>query len=159
MLQPFFPRDGNLPGSWEELGEGAPTLIALARLCSEALVRGTGSTRSLSKEAEAILFAARHRGVIEVRGVNDAFEAPDRFLAVRVELDAQRTLTFRNREEPQVTIRFFDAFRQLCEAGFVMHHLYRDFSLSQAGFERAQQIRESDVRQYLAQGYEFGLDA
>ena len=67
--------------------------------------------------------------------MNDAFSAPARFLAVRVELDEEQWLVFRSREDPAVTIRFLDGFRELCAAGLVMHHLYRDFSLTRAGFE------------------------
>ncbi len=77
------------------MGEGGPTLAALAALCARTLAESweTGAaTRTvepnvLSDEAKAILFLAQTRGVIEVRGVKTAFEAPGRLLAIYVEVD------------------------------------------------------------------------
>ncbi|MCA9223281.1 MAG: hypothetical protein KDA71_23355 [Planctomycetales bacterium] len=158
MLERFIDPKADLPGSWQELGEGAPTLIALAHLCAVAMTREKPLDIELSPEARAILVAARDRGVIEVKGMNQAFEAPERFLAVQIELDEQRMLTFRNREFPEITIRFFNGFRQLCQTGLVMHHLYRDFSLTQAGYELARTIDREEVESLLAQGMEFGAD-
>lgn len=147
-----------LQASWEALGEGAPTLAALAAICARAIVKPVkDSVEPLSREAQAILFAAKDRGVIEVRGVRTAFEAPARLLAVYVELDEHRTIAFRNREVPEVTVRFFEGLCQLCRAGLVLHHLHRDFSLSQAGFERAMQIEQAEVEALLAEATEFGL--
>ena len=155
-LQPY-PHDNGLTNGWEELGAGAPTLIALAQLCAEAVHRRDTTEVALSPEANAILFAAKTRGVIEVKGIHTAFEAPDRFLAVYIELDEQRTIVFRNREAPEITIRFFEGFRQLCQAGLVMHHLYHDFSLSARGFEAARAVREEDVAEAMKHAREFGL--
>lgn len=147
-----------MQASWEALGEGAPTLAALAAVCAGAIVSPTGqSVESLRDEARAILFAAKDRGVIEVRGVRTAFEGPARLLAVYVELDEHRTIAFRNREAPEVTVRFFEGFCQLCRAGLVLHHLHRDFSLSHAGFEKAGQIEKREVERLLAEATEFGL--
>jgi hypothetical protein len=100
-------------------------------------------------EARTILFAARRRGVLEIKGTNDAFEAPSRFLAVRVELDTERWLVFRSREDPAITIRFLDGFRELCAAGLVMHHLYRDFSLTKAGFDVASDVPQEEIQELL----------
>lgn len=157
MTLPPYPRDEGLPTGWEEMGAGAPTLIGLARLCADAIHRGAAADMELSPEALAILYAARDRGVIEVKGDHNAFEAPDRFLAIYVELDEQRTVVFRNRAEPEITIRFFNGFRQLCQAGLVMHHLYHDFSLTTAGFQRAQTITADDVAEPMTHAREFGL--
>jgi hypothetical protein len=157
MLERYFNPNRYLPGTWEELGEGAPTLIALAGICSRALLDGPIEPCELSLEAKTILFAARKRGIIELKAVNAAFEAQDRFLAVQVELDEQSFLVFRNRAEPEVTIRFFEGFRQLCVSGLVMHHLYRDFSLTVAGFDLAKQIKQEDVEKHLAMGTEYDV--
>lgn len=150
---------GYLQGGWEALGEGAPTLVALAQLCAQAIIEGPRPVDQLelSAEARAILFAARERGVIEIRGVHTAFEAPARHLAVYVEEDAERTIAFRSPERPEVTVRFFEGFCQLCRQGLVMHHLFRDFSLSRAGFEAAGRIQREEVAEMLAQATEFGL--
>ncbi len=148
---------GQMQASWEALGEGAPMLAALAALCARVVMDPPQSSGELSGEARAILFAAKDRGVIEVRGVRTAFEAPARLLAVYVERDEHRTVAFRNREYPEVTARFFDAFCQLCRAGLILHHLHRDFSLSKAGFEVARTIDESEVQALLAEATEFGL--
>lgn len=148
-----------LISSWEALGEGAPTLAALATLCAQQIVTPSElcSLEELSGEAQAILYAARHRGVIEVRGVSTAFEAPARMLAVYVEIDESQTVAFRDRERPETTLRFFEAFCQLCRRGLVMHHLHRDFSLTVRGFELARTVCEEQVGSYLAMATEFGL--
>ncbi|QEG38771.1 hypothetical protein [Roseimaritima ulvae] len=148
---------GQLQGSWEALGEGAPTLSALAAVCARGVVDPPTEVGELSGEAEAILYAAKDRGVIEVRGVRTAFEAPARLLAIYVELDEHRTIAFRNREDPQVTVRFFDGFCQLCRSGFILHHLHRDFSLSKTGFEAAGKIDKQKVESLLGEATEFGL--
>lgn len=137
------------PGSWEELGIGAPTIIALARLCGQALAGAERPDTPLSREAQAILVAARDRGIMEIKGVNTAFESPERLLAVHVELEPERWLIFRNRLDPQFTVRCLEGFRQLCASGLVLHHLYREFSLAHAGFERARTISAGDVQEIL----------
>lgn len=154
--QPFH---GEMAASWEALGSGGPTLAALAAVCARAIVDPPSAEPSpaLSREALAILFAARERGVIEVRGVRTAFEAPGRLLAVYVEEDPSRTIAFRNRERPEVTVRFLEGFCQLCRAGMIVHHLQRDFTLSVAGFARAKQIEREEVSEELGEATEFGL--
>lgn len=143
----IYSPDGREMVLWEELGAGAPTLIAFARLCSMAMASGvTGSAETLSEEARAILYAARHRGAIEIKGANSAFESSERFLSVCVELDAEQTFTLKQRDNPELNIRFLDGFRQLCAAGLVMHHQYRDFSLTVPGLEMARTIARDEVR-------------
>jgi hypothetical protein len=132
---------------WEELGEGAPTLVAFAHLCSRALAEERAAAlEGLSDEALGILYAAGRRGAIEVKGVNHAFESSERFLTVCVELDLERQLILKRRDDPELTIRFLDGFRQLCAGGLVMHHILRDFSLTRHGFEAARGIRRDQVR-------------
>ena len=46
--------------TWEDLGAGAPMIIALARLASQAIATESGVS-DLSGEARALLFAARDR--------------------------------------------------------------------------------------------------
>ncbi len=141
-----FSEDGRQMVLWQELGEGAPTLIAFARLCSDALAANyPGPEPSLSPEARAILYLARRRGAMEVKGVNHAFDSSERFLAVCVEIDLEREFILKRRDDPQLTVRFLDGFRELCAAGLVMHHLLRDFSLTRRGFEIAQSLRREDV--------------
>lgn len=148
--------ESSRPRRWDELGAGAPTLIALAELCSRAMAEQTCVTNGLSAEAKAILWAARQRGIIEVRGSNTAYESPSRFLTVYVELDEERRLRFRSRSDPAMNIRFFDGFRELCSTGLVMHHLYHEFSLTRAGFEFAATIAVHDVQTLLELGQECG---
>ena len=141
-----FSDDGRQMVLWQELGEGAPTLVAFARLCSDALAANRGIlTEPLGEEARAILYLARRRGTIEVKGVNHAFESSERFLTVCVELDLERTFILKRRDDPELTVRFLDGFRQLCATGLVMHHLFRDFSLTRVGFEVARTVRREDV--------------
>ena len=156
------PVDNYLHGSWEALGQGAPTLVALAQLCSDCWGLGKQPTENAAEnqfgpEARAILFAAQHRGIIEIRAVNSAFDAAARLLAVYVELSDERTIAFRDPKNPAVTVRFMEGFRELCQHGLVMHHIYRDFSLTPRGIKVAQLITASDVQHLLEQATEFGL--
>ena len=155
------PLDNYLSGSWDALGAGAPVLVALSQLCSNAMVEldtASGSELGpLSPESKAILVAARERGVIEIKAVNAAFEAPSRLLAVYIELDETQTIAFRDPQDPEVTVRFLEGFRVLCTKGFVMHHIHRDFSLTQRGFELAKTLSRQEVQPWLDKGTEFGL--
>ena len=155
------PVDNYLHGSWEALGNGAPMLVALAQLCSETWVRRDADFRvepsAFTLEARAILFAARARGIIEIRAVNSAFDAAARLLAVYVEVNAERTIAFRDPARPEVTLKFMEGFRELCKAGLIMHHIYRDFSLSPHAIALAGQIQVADVQSQLDMATEFGL--
>lgn len=155
------PLDNYLSGSWDALGAGAPILVALAQLSSQAMVSFDASKAmtadALPPEAKAILVAARNRGVIELKAVNAAFEAPSRMLAVYVEIDETQTIAFRDPNAPEVTVRFLEGFRVLCEQALVMHHVHRDFSLTSRGFELARTISQQEVQPWLDKGTEFGL--
>lgn len=156
-LLPATATDARWAETWQELGQGVPTLAGLARICSVSVATGGNQERPLSAEAKAILFAARHRGVLEIKGANRAFDAPGRMLAVYVETDPEHTLIFRSRENPSITIRFLAGFRELCLAGLVMHQIYQEFSLTREGLDLAQTIPEQDVEPLLALGTSFGL--
>ncbi len=134
-----------IAASWAAMGEGAPMLAALAGICARAVLQGPQELGPLQDEEQAILFMARDRGVIEVRGVHTGFEAPMRFLAVYVENAHQERLELRNRFRPEVTVRFFEAFCRLCRRGLILHHLHHDFSLSGGGYDLARTIDESTV--------------
>ncbi len=152
------PVDHYLTGSWEALGSGAPVLVALAQLTSQAMIdQPVVELEQLLPEAKAILFAALHRGMIEIKGSHTAFEAPARMLAVYIELNETQTIGFRDPGDPEVTVRFLEGFRQLCAAGLVMHHTHRDFSLTTRGFALARTLVQKDIQTWLDQGREFGL--
>src|SRR4029079_8303095 len=110
----------------------------------------------LSPEARCILFAAKDRGVVEVKGANRAFDAPGRMLAIYVEQDADHTLIFRSRENPAFTIRFLAGFRELCAAGLAMHHIYTEFSLTREGLEIAKSVPREEVEILLEQALAMG---
>ena len=150
MLQRNLSDDRSTGLSWEDTGAGAPTIIGFARLCSNALASGHVSTDGLSVEAIALLYAARERGVIEIKASNNAFDAIDRFLAVYVEIDPDTGFVFKRKDDPTRTIRFLDAFRELCAAGLVYHHLYREFSLTSDGFQFAAKIAREDIEDALS---------
>jgi hypothetical protein len=156
-LLPAAAADPKWAATWLELGQGAPTLAGFARVASIAVATGGDKAVKLSPEARCILFAARNRGVIEVKGSNRAFDAPGRMLAVYVETDADRTLIFRSRENPALTIRFLAGFRELCASGLVMHHIYTEFSLTREGLEFAQAIPAEEVESLLGLATEFGV--
>jgi hypothetical protein len=152
------PVDNYLHGSWEALGQGAPLLVALAQLCSERWSQGAAvPLEELSPTARAILYAARGRGVIEIRAVNSAFDAAARLLAVYVEVDEEHTLVFRDQRKPEVTLQFLDGFRELCTRGLIIHHIHRDFSLAPVAFDLARSIAAADVQALLDQATEYGL--
>lgn len=160
MLRDPLPTSANDPRwveTWHDLGEGAPTLAGLARICSQSMATGGNPDLPLSGEAQALLFAARERAMIEIKGSHRAFDAPSRMLAVYVEVGRERTLIFRNKENPAIGIRFLAGFRELCQSGLVMHHIYHDFSLTREGLERAKTIAETDVQEYLLLATEFGM--
>jgi hypothetical protein len=155
------PVDNYLHGSWEALGNGAPMLVALAQLCSERWVNQstlpTTEVADLSPEACAILFAARNRGTIEIRAVNSAFDAAARLLAVYVEVTDEQTIAFRDPSDPSVTAKFLEGFRQLCNRGLILHHIYRDFSLTSRALTLAAALDEASLREHLDKATEFGL--
>ncbi len=152
------PVDHYLTGSWEALGAGAPVLVALAQLTSQAIIdQPEVALEQLSPQAKAILFAAHYRGMIEIKGSHTAFEAPARMLAVYIELDDAQTIGFRDPGKPEVTVQFLEGFRELCAVGLVMHHTHRDFSLTTRGFLLARAIAKEDIQPWLDQGREFGL--
>lgn len=146
----------NRPTLWQELSEGAATIIGFAEICSQAL-QGTAEevdSDRLSDEAKAILAVAAERGVIEIRAQKDGFDSVERFLAVCVEYAPEQRLLFLQKENPRQTVRFLEGFRQLCQAGLVLHHLQRDFSLSSRGFEVAQRFSKSEFQALV----EFGME-
>lgn len=158
-MKDLNPVDNYLHGSWEALGNGAPMLVALAQLCSERWVRKSALTdlSVLSPEALAILYAARERGIIEVRAVNSAFDAAARLLAVYVELSDERRVAFRDASDPSITVRFLQGFRELCDSGLIIHHIYCDFSLSPEALELAKEVKLAEVQNLLDSATEFGL--
>jgi hypothetical protein len=157
-MQNLNPVDNYLHGSWEALGQGAPLLVALAQLCSERWSQGaTVSLDQLSTTAQAILYAARDRGIIEIRAVNSAFDAAARLLAVYVEVDEEHTLVFRDQRKPEVTLQFLNGFRELCSHGLIIHHIHRDFSLAPVAFDLARAVVVSEVQPLLDQATEYGL--
>jgi len=139
-------QDADRVALWEELGAGVPTLMAFARLCSNALVADRRQPADeLSEEARAILYVARRRGSIEVKGTDTAVDSSERLLAVCVEVEPDRQFVFRRRGDPQLTVRCLEGFRELCSSGMVMHHLFREFSLTHSGFEMAKTIERESI--------------
>lgn len=158
-MQDLNPVDNYLHGSWEALGNAAPMLVALAQLASDSWVKRPKATGAddLSGAARAILFAARQRGIVEIKAVNSAFDAASRILAVYVEMDDERTIAFRDPADPAVTIEFLEGFKELCAGGLMLHHIHRDFSLSTSGLEIARAVKQEDVQELLDKASEFGI--
>jgi hypothetical protein len=128
---------------------GAPTIIALAQLCSQALLNNELEVSSLSAEARAILYAARERGVLEVKANNAAYESPCRMLTVHVEVPDAQQIRFRDLGSVRQNILFLEGFRELCRSGLVMHHLYHEFSLTRAGFDLAASLEPAGLEPLL----------
>ncbi len=142
--------------SWKALGRGGPTIWALAQLAGQ---RWSGTERpspdsvdKLSPEARALLSVARQHGVIELKATNVAFDSTERLLTVHIHLDEHRQMRFRKVGNARLTIRYLEAFRELCGAGLVIHQLYQEFCLSARGFEWADRIDRNDVADWIDRG-------
>ncbi len=94
--------------SWNELKDGAPTIMGLANLCGRAIANPKDQCQldQISDEAKTILVVACQRGTIDIRSNRDSFDSADRFLAVCVEYDLDQRLLFLNKENPKQTVRF-----------------------------------------------------
>jgi len=142
---------------WQDLGEGAPTIIGFANLCSNAMALasefGEDQINELSPEAKTILVAAASRGTFDIRADRDSFDSADRFLAVSVEFEIDQRILFLQKDNPEQTVRFLEGFRQLCRSGLIIHHLQKDFSLSATGFKIAKTLNREDFVELL----EFGV--
>ena len=146
----FNSTDQTASQSWQDLGEGAPTIMGFANLCSQALTSGSVcDLQDLSDEAKAILAAVANRGTMDIRASREPFDSAQRLLAVCAEFELDRRLLFLRKDNPEQTVRFLEGFRQLCQSGLVLHHLHKDFSLSAAGFEIAKQLNRADYEALL----------
>ena len=149
MTIPPYLGDHASGNMWDDLGKGAPTIMALARLCGEALGRSITPPDTLSAEACCLLYLSRERGAFEVKATDNAFDAIDRFLTVHVEIQEDELLPIKIRGDAAATSQLFAGFCELCTCGLVMHHIYRDFSLTPAGFERGQNISRQPIETLL----------
>jgi hypothetical protein len=141
--------------TWDDLNSSLPTIVALAQLCGNRLASGdkaVSDLTSLPLESLAILYASRQTGSISVRADRNSVDPGERYLAVCVELIEGHRLEFRFANNPERTIRFVDAFRELCRAGLVMHQLNNEFSLTAPGFGLAKNIDEAEVSELLDLG-------
>lgn len=134
----------SIPG-WNELGESVPVIAALAALAARAwtVPQPTGN-RELSQQAQALLAAAADRGIFELRTTPAEFDSSDRMLAVSVERPDHRRWVFKRSGDPRRTLRYLEAFRELCEQGLVIHQLQKEFSLTERGFAVADGLRGMD---------------
>lgn len=158
MMLPRFKSDDEDGLRWDDLAEGAATILGLARLCSRSFGQVEPPEIDLSIEAKTILYAARERGVIEIVGKKNAFDSVDRFVSVHVEYQPHHFLAFKRKEDPEQTIQFVEGFKQLCIAGLVMHQLMREFSLTKSGFELARKITLDEVSEKLEFATEVGYE-
>lgn len=157
-MLPRFKSDDEDGLKWEDLGEGAATILGLARICSRSFSQLQPVEVELPIEAKAILFAAKDRGVIEIVGKKNAFDSVDRFVSVHVETEPHQFLSFKRKEDPKQTLQFVEGFRQLCIGGYVMHHLFREFSLTPTGFDCAEKISETEIKEKLEFASELGYE-
>lgn len=144
----------SIPG-WNELSESVPVIASLAALAAHAWTEGPPErSRELSHEAKALLAAAAQRGIFELRTTPVEFESSDRMLAVCVERPDQRRLIFKRTGEPRRTLRYLEAFRELCEQGLVIHQLQKEFSLTERGFT----VADSLCGEAFAEEFAFARD-
>ena len=150
MLERYLGSDGKGSIDWESLSFGAPTVIGLAQLCGQAMMGPTLSTEDISVEAKTILYLARDRGILELRGTNDAFESCERLLTIFIECSDDQSIALKAPGNVRQSVKFLEGFRQACQAGLVLHHLQREFSLSALGFDFAEQLREEELEETLS---------
>lgn len=155
MLPRYTSSDSlSIPG-WNELSESVPVIAALAALAARAWTEPLAErSRALSREAKALLAAASERGIFELRTTPAEFDSSDRMLAVCIERPDQRRLIFKRTGEPRRTLRYLEAFRELCEQGLVMHQLQKEFSLTERGFAVADGLK----RESFAEDFSFARD-
>ncbi len=134
------------------VGEGYPTIAALAMLCANAITDPPSEVElsELSDEAKTLLVTAQQRGTFEIRATKVSFDSTERFLAICVETEPEVFLMFRRKAQPRQTIKFFEGFVQLCRHGLMMHHLQKDFSLSSKGYQLAESLNASDFETFAA---------
>ena len=156
-LPPFIASATGQANLWKDLIHSVPALAALAQLASDRLVVSAPADYELSPEARTILSITRNRGVIELKSNNTEFESSQRMLAVYVERTAESHVMFRSRTEPEITVRFLEGFRQLCDAGLVMHQVGGEFSLTTRGYDTAKGINPAECSDLEAEGTELEL--
>jgi len=149
VLERYLGSDGKASIDWESMSFGAPTVIGMAQLCSHAMMGPVRSPEELSIEAKAILFLARERGILELRGTNDAFESCERLLTVFIECGDDQSIALKAPGNVKQTVKFLEGLRQACQAGLVLHHLQREFSLSALGFDVAEKLSEDELTEIL----------
>jgi hypothetical protein len=151
-----LPRHADEPAilTWNDVVNGAPSIIGFAALCGRAITAPTALEGELAPTAKAILYAARERASIEIKATRNAYDSSQRMLSVHVETAPERWLAFRSKLDPRFTLAALDGFRQLCAAGLVMHHHGYDFSLTHLGMRAAAAIERNEVESLLGQAAE-----
>lgn len=154
MLAPNF--GGNEQDSTallKVMNEGYPVVSALAMLSANAIVKGDfeagDALEKLTPEAKMLLLVSRVRGTFEMRATKDSFDSTERFLAVCVETEPGVFLVFRRKDQPRQTVRFIEAFAQLCRLGLVIHHQQKEFSLSTHGYEIAESVSADEIKDLI----------
>lgn len=130
--------------------EGYPMISALAMLCANAISGGDFDSETvleqLMPEARMLLLVARERGTFEIRATKDSFDSTERFLAVSVETKPEVFLVFRRKDQPRQTVKFIEAFAQLCRLGLMIHHQQKEFSLSTHGYSIAEKVSPDELQ-------------
>ncbi len=135
-------------GGFPEWNSASPTISGLAHLAARAVADVATPVSQLSEPAKVLLQAAKQRGIFEIRGNPDAFDSTERLLAVCVEAAEGQWWMFKEKSNPRKTMAYLEGFRQLCQAGLVVHQWQREFSLTHAGFEWEMDI-PTDYQQEL----------
>ena len=135
------------------MNEGYPVVSALAMLSAQAIVKGefdaNDTLETLTPEAKMLLLVARVRGTFEMRATKDSFDSTERFLAVCVETESGVFLVFRRKDQPRQTVRFIEAFAELCRVGLVIHHQQKEFSLSTHGYTMAESVSADELKDLI----------
>lgn len=127
---------------WEDLQQSAPTVMAIAQVCSMAIVQPEPvPPDELTDEARTLLYVGRERGVYELKGDWEAFDASQRLLSVSVEVAEQVHWLFKQPGQIEKTMQFLSGFIEICRCGWMTHQWQREFVLSAEGFAVAGQVQ------------------
>ncbi len=108
-----------------------PSLIALCQTAGSAGSKLLESYKKRLSDAEKeLLIAAAQKGTFLILDVN---EIPGPWVRVG-------TKDFLDTGDPAFAARYLEAFRNLCERGYIVHEGGHQFMLTGTGFEKARKL-------------------
>ncbi|KPK88747.1 hypothetical protein AMJ80_10675 [bacterium SM23_31] len=112
-------------------------IASLVTLCQSALAGGSKvfeayRKKKLNKHEEKLLISAADKGQFHLFSVD---QIPGTWIRVG-------SNNFKDDSDPAVAANYLEAFRSLCERGFIVHEGGIMFMLTGTGFEKARNLAE-----------------